>query len=52
MFGAACTAWEPIEQRDDKMEQVAGQEFEDKLVDAYFAEYFAVTTKRMESIIA
>ena len=25
VFGAACTAWEPIEQRDDKMEQVAGK---------------------------
>ena len=25
VFGAACSAWEPLEQRDDKMEQVAGR---------------------------
>ena len=25
VFGAQCTAWEPLEQRDDKMEQVAGK---------------------------
>ena len=27
-----------------------GKDFEDKLVDAYFAEYNAVTSKRMEEI--